>query len=58
MTGVSARTHGDRVFNEYLPMPDLPTMAQTFRDNGYQAFAVGKLHVYPHSTTASGSTTR
>ena len=47
MTGVSARTHGDRVFNEYLPMPDLPTMAQTFRDNGYQAFSVGKLHVYP-----------
>lgn len=47
MTGVSARTHGDRVFDEYLPMPNLPTMAQTFRNNGYQAFAVGKLHVYP-----------
>lgn len=47
MTGVSARTHGDRVFNERLPMPNLPTMAQTFRNNGYQAFAVGKLHVYP-----------
>ena len=28
-------------------MPNLPTMAQTFRDAGYQAYAVGKLHVYP-----------
>ena len=24
-----------------------PTLAQTFRDAGYQAYAVGKLHVYP-----------
>ena len=47
MTGAFSRTHGDRVFNETLPMPNLPTMAQTFRDNGYQAYAVGKLHVYP-----------
>jgi len=47
MTGVSPRTHGDRVFKETLPMPELPTMAQTFRDAGYQAYAVGKLHVYP-----------
>ena len=31
MTGTHARTHGDRVFNETLPMPNLPTMAQTFR---------------------------
>ena len=27
MTGTHSRTHGDRVFNETLPMPDLPTMA-------------------------------
>ena len=47
MTGTTPRTHGDRVFKETLPMPDLPTMAQTFRDVGYQAYAVGKLHVYP-----------
>lgn len=47
MTGVSPRTHGDRDFGETRPMPDLPTMAQTFRDAGYQAYAVGKLHVYP-----------
>ncbi len=47
MTGTSPRTHGDRVFNEKLPMPDLTTMAQAFRDGGYQAYAVGKLHVYP-----------
>ncbi|MEM7033458.1 MAG: sulfatase-like hydrolase/transferase, partial [Chloroflexota bacterium] len=47
MTGTTPRTHGDRVFKETLPMPALPTMAQTFRDAGYQAYAVGKLHVYP-----------
>ena len=48
MTGTTARTHGDRVFDEHLPMdPRLPTMPRVFRDNGYQAYAVGKLHVYP-----------
>jgi arylsulfatase len=47
MTGTTPRTHGDRVFKETLRMPDVPTLAQTFRDNGYQAYAVGKLHVYP-----------
>ena len=48
MTGTTARRHGDRVFNEHLEMdPDLPTLPQTFRQAGYQAYAVGKLHVYP-----------
>ncbi|MCH2615035.1 MAG: sulfatase-like hydrolase/transferase, partial [Opitutales bacterium] len=47
MTGTTPRTHGDRIFQETLPMPDLPTMADTFRNAGYQAYAVGKLHVYP-----------
>lgn len=48
MTGTTARTHGDRIFQEHLEMdPALPTLPQTFRDAGYQAFAVGKLHVYP-----------
>ncbi|MBT5167088.1 MAG: sulfatase-like hydrolase/transferase [Opitutales bacterium] len=47
MTGTTPRTHGDRVFKETLEMPNFPTMAQTFRDAGYQAFGVGKLHVYP-----------
>ena len=47
MTGTPPRTHGDRVFKPNEPMPDLPTLAQTFRDAGYQAYAVGKLHVYP-----------
>jgi arylsulfatase A-like enzyme len=47
MTGTCAQTHGDRRFNERLEMPDLPTMAQVFRENGYQTYAVGKLHVYP-----------
>lgn len=47
ITGANPRTHGDRVFAERLPMPPLPTIAQTFRDAGYQAYAAGKLHVYP-----------
>ena len=47
MTGTTPRTHGDRIFKPQEPMPDLPTLAQTFRDAGYQAYAVGKLHVYP-----------
>ena len=28
-------------------MPDLPTLPDTFRQAGYQAYAVGKMHVYP-----------
>lgn len=48
MTGTAARTHGDRVFDEHLEMdPRLPTLPTVFRENGYQAYAVGKLHVYP-----------
>ncbi len=48
MTGTSAKTHGDRIFKEHNEMPShLRTLPQVFRDNGYQAYAVGKLHVYP-----------
>ena len=48
MLGVSSKTHGDRRFNETLEMPcDIPTLADIFRQNGYQAYASGKLHVFP-----------
>jgi arylsulfatase len=48
MTGTSPRGHGDREFLPALPMPEgMPTLAQCFRDGGYQAMAIGKLHVYP-----------
>jgi arylsulfatase len=47
MTGTTPRTHGDRIFDQHKVMPDFPTLAQTFRDAGYQAYAVGKLHVFP-----------
>jgi arylsulfatase len=48
MTGTTAKTHGDRVYQSKLKMdPKLKTMPQAFRDAGYQAFAVGKMHVYP-----------
>lgn len=48
MTGTSAREHGDRTFQAKREMPPhLPTMAQIFRDAGYQAYGVGKTHTYP-----------
>lgn len=47
MTGTTARTHGDRVFQTALEMPRLPTLADCFRGAGYQTTAIGKLHVYP-----------
>lgn len=47
MTGSTTRTHGDRVFKKSEPMPNLPTLAECFRNEGYQAFCVGKLHVFP-----------
>ena len=56
MTGTSPRGHGDRNFAPALPMPALPTLAQRFRDGGYQAYAVGKMHLYPQRD-ASASTT-
>nr|WP_245398829.1 sulfatase-like hydrolase/transferase [Oceaniglobus trochenteri] len=46
-TGLTPRSHGDRMYREKLEMPDVPTMAQCFRDGGYQAQAVGKLHIFP-----------
>lgn len=47
MTGTPPRTHGDRVFSAQMEMPNLPTLAGTFAEHGYQTGAVGKLHVYP-----------
>ena len=48
MTGMTPRGHGDRKFNETLPLPmNTPTLASAFRAAGYQAYATGKLHVYP-----------
>ena len=48
MTGTPAKYHGDRTFQPKRPMEkNLPTIAQTFRDAGYQAYGVGKTHTYP-----------
>ncbi len=47
MTGTTPRTHGDRIYKSRLEMPDLPTLAGCFRGAGYQAYAVGKMHVFP-----------
>ena len=46
-TGTFSRTHGTRSFDTALTMSGHTTLAQTFRDAGYQAYAVGKLHVEP-----------
>ena len=47
MTGMSPRANGLRRYADGIPFPDLPVMAQCFRNAGYQAYGVGKLHVYP-----------
>lgn len=47
MTGMFPSSHGDRVYSDRMPMPDAITLPQAFRGAGYQAYAVGKLHVYP-----------
>lgn len=47
MTGLSPRSQGDRSFLPAEPMPRRPLLAQCFRDAGYQATAIGKLHVFP-----------
>lgn len=47
MTGLTPKSHGDRVYSDHMEMPDCTTLAQAFRNAGYQAYAVGKLHVYP-----------
>lgn len=47
MTGTFPKTHGDRVYSDRMEMPDVPTLAETFHQAGYQTSAVGKLHVYP-----------
>jgi arylsulfatase len=47
MTGAAPRQHGDRIFQPALPRPNLPLLADVFRQSGYQTGAVGKLHVHP-----------
>jgi arylsulfatase len=47
MTGMSPQAHGLRTYREGELLPDVPTLAQCFRNEGYQAYAVGKLHVSP-----------
>lgn len=52
LTGMNPRSHGDRTFQTTRRLPDVPTMATTFREAGYQTHAVGKLHVYPQRDRA------
>jgi len=46
MTGLSPRSHGGRNNgSEFAPAPI--SLAQSFRDHGYQAYAVAKMHTQP-----------
>ena len=47
MTGCPQRHNGGRAWRGTQDVPPVPTLAQTFREAGYQAYAVGKLHVHP-----------
>ena len=47
MTGMTPRSHGDRIFNDALTFPTVTTLTTAFKQAGYQAQAVGKLHVHP-----------
>ncbi len=47
MTGLSGRTHGVTRNDGTAWDPSVPSLPQCFRDAGYQAYAVGKLHVNP-----------
>ncbi len=44
LTGLVPASHGCRD-NAQKPLPPVPTLAQAFRDAGYQAYAVGKMHL-------------
>ena len=44
MTGLHPLVHGQKTI-AHRPFPQVKTMAQTFRDHGYQAYGVGKLHL-------------
>ena len=46
-TGMSARAHGLRTYREAVDLPDVPLLADCFREAGYQSYCVGKLHVSP-----------
>jgi arylsulfatase len=52
LTGQCARTHGDRTFQTTMRMPQVPTIADSFSQAGYQSYAVGKLHVFPQRSRA------
>ena len=47
MTGLSPRSHGDRTYSAKMEFPDNTSLAQAFVNAGYQAYGVGKLHVFP-----------
>ncbi|MCC5806136.1 MAG: sulfatase-like hydrolase/transferase [Opitutales bacterium] len=47
MTGMTPRSHGDRLYKDKLEMPDGPTLAGSLAGAGYQCYATGKLHVHP-----------
>ena len=49
MTGTGPETHGRYGYREGISFPDAypTTLPGTLRENGYQTFGVGKMHVWP-----------
>ncbi len=47
MTGMSPKAAELRMYREGIRLPEVPSLAQAFRNAGYQAYTVGKLHVSP-----------
>ncbi len=47
MTGMSPKAAELRMYREGVRLPEVPSLAQAFRNAGYQAYGVGKLHVSP-----------
>ena len=43
LTGTTPKSHGDRTFQVEMKMPDIPTIADVFSQQGYQTYASGKL---------------
>lgn len=46
MTDLSLRSHGDRIYNDTFPTPEVTTLAQALHNHGYQAYDMGKFHAY------------
>ncbi|MEM7128400.1 MAG: sulfatase-like hydrolase/transferase [Chloroflexota bacterium] len=47
MTGTTVRTHGDRTFKPLMEMPDVPTLAGTFRPGANRSLSATRGSQWP-----------